>query len=182
MKDYSTLWEDWATAVESTGEEKQKLIESVHDEVKAGIDAIVKAAAEELSKRLEGGYMKDEEQVTKEVLAVTVWSGYLLYLTDNNIDAVKLKLNEVKATEELGSTWMEQYDKDQNKSLLMEIDPVISMFLEKLKQSKISYLLSKFPELMSKSYKRVSDSETFINWAAHQGYILGMLESKLSHQ
>ena len=101
-------------------------------------------------------------------------------IRDSNIDPQAINLLAQESTNGLGSEWVKNYDADMNKSLLEKIDPILSLIMEKETQEKMNRLLVEFRDLAELKYKDMNIIETFINWSAHQGYILGMLENESS--
>jgi hypothetical protein len=53
------------------------------------------------------------------------------------------------------------------------------MFLEKIKQDEINKMLIEFEDMQHASFKDVMVIDNFLNWSAHQGFILGFIEKDL---
>lgn len=180
MIDYTSVWIKFVAFFEIDEALRQKVINNLHDEVKKGFDVLTKVSMEELEHILPKELYKAINNELEQILALSVFQGYVLFLISNNIDPEKNKLSVVKSTQEVGRAWMQEYEKDKAKSLIEEIDPVISMYLEKSKQARMNQLLSVHSEINDRSYKEISSIDKFINWILHQGYLLGYLERILN--
>jgi len=224
MKDYKDIWIKWLALLEMKTEFRIEILDSLHDETKAGFDSITKISTEQLTADLENEAprptkcdvvssplsaaelksaeaehsihprsinvpwcsAKEDKDFWKEILSTieallsfSVWGGYMLFMIAKSIDPVKERLHEIKSSSDLGNKWIENYQKDQSKSLISEINPILSLFLEQGKQGRMNQLLLAHPEITKKSYKEIKQIEKFLYWAALQGYILGLLEIKL---
>ena len=180
MKDYKSILVKWLALNESDEETRKKLLSYLHEEVKKGLDVLTRIAINELERTLENKefFLKIKDTV-EGLVAFSAYGGYMLYLVENRIDPEKADLSHKKQTAKLGTTWTENYQKDQCKEFLLSIDPIISMFLEKGKQGRMNQLFLRFPECMAISYKDIGQIDTFLNWASHQGYIFGIIEQNL---
>jgi hypothetical protein len=181
MRDYKSILVKWLALNESDEEIRKKLLGFLHEEVKKGFDVLTRIAIQELERTIGDKVYLDKVKDTLEMLlAFSAYGGYMLYLVENNLDPEKLALNKKEETNKLGAEWVQNYDKDQCKSLLLTIDPIISMFMEKGKQGRMNHLFLLFPDSMKLPYKDMAQIDTFLNWIAHQGYIFGILENNLS--
>lgn len=181
MKDYKSLYVKWLAFFQLPEKERIDIVNQLHDEVKKGFDVITRLAIEELESEIsdKGLYQKIKAFLEGQI-AFSVYGGYLLFLIDNGIDPEKAKLKERVETSMLGTEWMMYYESSlMNKGLVMNIDPISSLFLEKGTQGRLNLLFLQFPELMKITCKEANALEKFLNWGAHQGYILGMLEEKI---
>ena len=177
MRDCKSIWERWYTLINT--DSAKKTLDLLHLEVHKGFDVITQISIEELQNKLKKELFDSIKEDLEMSLAICIWNGYALFLTDNNLDPVKDNFVARTETNELGNKWMENYTKDQSKELLMNIDPVLSMFLEKVMQNELNKLFYTKPEVADSPYKEVGHIENFYIWASHQGYILGLLENQL---
>ena len=180
VKDYRTIWIKWIALLHTDAKLRTEILRSLHIEVTNGLDVITRIAVEELENKVSE---KDLFILTKDAiessLAFSVWGGYMLFLIANNIDPEKENLIARGETNNLGNEWTKNYDKDQTKSLLAQIDPLLTLILEKETQERINTLFAAYPQLVEIRYKEIGYIDTFENWAAYQGFILGFLEQEL---
>ena len=180
MKDYTVIFTDWMKLLDKDVASRKKFIDSLHFETQKGFDVVVRIATEELHSQVSDTQLL--EKISKELefsLSVCVLSGYMLFLVDSGIDPLKDNLIARTETNELGNRWIADYEKDEGKSLLLKVDPILSMFLEKTQQGETNRLFVVHPEIIESSYKHIGKIQTFFNWAAHQGFIVGVLEQEL---
>ena len=178
---YPSLISKWWALFELRTDERKKILETLHDEVKKGFDVITRISMEELS----------SEFTNKEVLSVlynniesifsySVWGGYMLNLIFNARDPEKEKFKEKKETIKLGSKWVEIYHQDRAMSLVNKIDPLITAIFNRGSQVRLNQLFAILPDLQTQPYRDVALIEQFINWSNYQGYILAELERLLN--
>lgn len=179
MKDYKSIWIKWLVFFEAEPDLRKQLLDSLHDEVKKGFDVITRISTEELEHHLDAQIFGRIKTLFEMLVSYSVFGGYMLNLIYSGIDPKEKKLFSFKETSLLGSTWMEHYQKDQGKSLLLGIDPLISLFLDGAKQSRMNQLLLSYPDLQTVPHKQIGVIDNFLSWSSHQGYILALLEQKL---
>lgn len=180
MEDYKSIFVQWTGLLNQDIKSRKQFLEFLHLETQKGFDVIVRIAIEELEQQVtEKPLLEKIRQELETSFSVCVFSGYLLFLVSSEIDPKKENLVARSQTNELGSVWIQNYEKDQGKSLLLKIDPILSLFLEKTKQSEMNKIMYVFPEIIKSSYEQIGKIETFLNWAVHQGFILGILEQEL---
>lgn len=177
MKDYKAIWQKWYTLLNTNA--SQQTLDSLHIEVRTAFDIISQVGLEELQHHLNQQFFEQIKNTLKLSLTLCIWNGYALFLVENNLDPIKDNFIAKEETNELGNEWMENYNKDKFKNAIMEIDPVLSMFLEKAIQNEMNKLIAEQPTVLNSSYKEIGHIENFYTWSCHQGFILGMLENKL---
>ena len=181
VTDYKSVWIKWVAMMQLELKSRREMLALLHTEVTKGFDVITKIAAEEIE-----GNISDKENLktfmdaVEEYIAFSVYGGYMFFLITHSIDPQAINLLAQESTNGLGGEWVRNYDADMNKSLLEKIDPILSLIMEKETQEKMNRILVEFRDLAELKYKDMNIIETFINWSAHQGYILGMLENELS--
>lgn len=160
---------------------RREMLALLHTEVTKGFDVVTKIAVEEIESNIaDKEKLETCMEAIEEYIAFSVYGGYMLFLITHSIDPQTMNLLAQESTNGLGSEWVKNYDIDMNKSLLEKIDPILSLIMEKETQEKMNRLLVEFKDLAELKYKDMNLIEAFINWSAHQGYILGMLENELS--
>lgn len=182
MKDYKSLWEKWFSLVNQNLPSRKRLLDALHMETQKGFDVITRIATEELMNRIKKEIFHKVKDNVEASIALCVLSGYSLFLVDARIDPLKENFVDNTAVSDLGNLWMKHYENDRETSLLGNIDPVLSMFLEKVAQNEINRLFVMQPLLIDLPYRQVGHVESFYNWASHQGFILGILERQLIHK
>jgi len=141
---------------------------------------VVRVAIEESEDQIkDSAFFNQIKDFYEASLSLCVLSGYALFLVESKIDPIDTNLVVNIETNELGNLWFKEYEKNEHKDLLLEIDPILSMFLEKIKQDEIDKMLTEYEDMAAASFKDVSVIDTFLNWSLHQGFILAMLEQKL---
>lgn len=180
MTDYNEIFTKWIAFFEAPDETKKQVFEAIHLEVKKGFDIITRISKEETqavvtNKEFIG---KAHENLVR-LFAFSVLGGYMLFCIRNGIDLVQNSQKEKPEIAKIGDSWMESYRKDNFKSLIQSIEPLIVMMIEKGKQARMNQLIMSFPDMMELSFKDALQIEKFMRWAGLQGYILGILEQRL---
>jgi hypothetical protein len=179
-KNYEDIWKRWLLFLTVDIKKRKEILDAIHIEVKQGFDVVIKIAVEESEQQIENKVLFGEIKNFYEAsLSLCVFYGYSLFLVDNHIDPIKENLLINSETNELGNRWMEEHEKDQHRELILKIDPILSLFLEKIKQDELNKMLVEYEMLRSASYRDVNMLDTFLNWSSHQGFILAMLEFSL---
>ncbi len=181
MKDYQALWIKWEAILSSDIKEQKDLLDSLNIEVKKGFDVIVRIASEELIAQTDKKLESYKEDLEKN-LAILAFSGYLLYLVQSSTDPKESNLVAKTSTSELGTTWMESFEKDKGIRYVEQIDPVFSLLLDSRKQSCIDSLMNEKKDLAQLPYQLIHMIELYFLWTAQQGYIFGIIEQELSTQ
>lgn len=169
-------------ALALSDEERKKIFNRLHDEIAGSFDAIVKIASEEIEGKIDDDTFGKIKNDIEQILSFSIWGGYLLYSIAQGIviDENSFSTNKShKLSEHIGNRWTAEYEKDQVRSLLIQIDPIVSMFLEKAKQLRINELLATYPDLSQLPYSKFGQIDTFVSWAGYQGYVTGLLEDAL---
>lgn len=178
--DYKSAWIRWVTLYNSDLSERKKLLESLHPEVRKGFDIVVKIAYEEISTQVKDlKVLKDDIEFG---LSSLVFKGYLLFLVTQEIDPFESNLIANEKTNELGNLWMQNYEKDQDRSIIEKIDPIISIVMQNEKDNQFIILLKEHDDISKMPYSSIRLLELFYTWAIHQGFIFGMIENDLSDE
>ncbi len=183
MKDsynYKSAWTRWVALCSSDLSERKKLLENLHPEVRKGIDIVVRIAYEEISSQV-----KDLKILQDDIelgLSSLVLKGYLFFLVTQEIDPFESNLIASNKTNELGNVWMENYEKDQGRSIIEKIDPIISIIMQNEKNNQFIMLLKEHDDISKMPYNNIRLFELFYSWAIHQGFIFGMIENNLSDE
>jgi hypothetical protein len=181
MKDYLSLLSQWLEFNDQDLSKRKTFIDSLHIEVRKAFDVITRISLEELNhyiKELLADKIVNDS--IEESLAFCVYAGYTLFLTEHSINLSAQNMIAKHTTNILGDMWIEHYEKDQHKSFFTQIDPIVSMMLEKVAQLEINTLLYQLPQIAHFQYKQVEQINAFLNWATNQGYIIGLIEQELS--
>lgn len=176
---YSLMWSKWIALLTTDTATRGEILEALHYEVTKGLDVITRLAIEEFQAVATHPSLQSAKADIEISLASSAWSGYALFLIKEKIDPVEENVLARSTTNELGNKWMGYYEKDQTRSMLEQIDPIISLLLNKENENRINQLLITFPEFGEIPYKEFLHIETFHNWVSHQGYILGVIEQEL---
>lgn len=167
-------------ALTTLGEEDRKaLVERIHEEVTVGVQALAGIAAQEMEKLLSESNYADKEKYLKmgaPVLALAAFDGYLLSLMERGVNPETAKLTENEETKGLGERWSKGYEKDQNVSLIQQIDPIIGLLLARMHELRVNQMLSFQPDIIELPYKTTEKLHQYFGWAVYQGYVMGALE------
>lgn len=179
MKDYVDIWTRWIAFLQSDLTTRKEVLDSLHLEVRQGFSIISKVSLEEVQHNFSNeGFFHTLESDLDTALQYAIWCGYTLFLMSEGIDPVEDNLISKSQTNELGNMWMEHYEKDKTNSLLVEIDPILSLFLQNVSQSQFNQLF--VGKKIDISYEKASQLIAFLQWTAYQGYVFGMIEKKLN--
>jgi hypothetical protein len=181
MKDYFDVLNKWSTFSAGGKELRKEVLDSLHTEVKKSFDVITRISIQEIGGQVENKeYFEKVTQLLEGLLAFSIFGGYILFMIEKGMDPVGSDLASRESTQDLGRVWVEEQKKDGMKDMLSAVDPIVSMFLVKAKQTRMNQLFASFPETMEVSYKDVALIDKFLGWAGHQGYIVGQIEDNLS--
>ncbi len=179
MKDYKDFLNKWSALSAGGKELRKRLLDRLHEEVKKSFDVITRITIEEISTRIGNKqYLEKTRSILEGLSAFSIFGGYLLYLVENNIDPEKVDLVQRESSKGIGRIWVSEQKKDSMKKMLTEIDPIISMFILKAKEGRMNQLFASFPETMQESYKDIALIDKFLNWAGHQGFLVGKIENE----
>jgi len=182
--DYKQLWDRWVTLTLITEEDRADMIEHLHEEVTSGITALATLANAQVSELLEeakyskaGAYL----QAIAPISALAALDGYFLSLMERGVNPQKVQLFKTESTKGLGERWSKGHKKDQNRSYIDGIDPVIVLMLERIYDLRVNQALSFHPDIVELPYKVTEKIHQYLGWAVYQGYVIGVMEDELSH-
>ncbi|MCL4200205.1 hypothetical protein KJZ67_02590 [Patescibacteria group bacterium] len=181
--DYKQLWDRWVSLTLLTEEDRAEMIERLHEEVTSGITALATLGVAQMEKVLaEQAYGKKDEylKAVAPVVALSALDGYFLSLMERGIHPQKADLAKQESTKAVGETWSRGHQKDQNKSYVEKIDPVVILMLERIYDLRVNQTLSFHPEIVELPYKVTEKLHQYIGWAVYQGYVIGEMENELS--
>lgn len=180
MTDYKEIYIKWLAYFEIDENARLEIYNNFHEEIQKAFEIIVTIAIEELEHAMaDKMFYQKIKSLLEEQFFIFMVAGYILYLITNKIDPDKENLKNRETTSGVGSEWMREYDKDQLKTLLEAIDPILQLFLYQQAENRMNYFFLHHPEIMHMSYKEVSKLEKIMKWTIGQGYIFGELEKKL---
>lgn len=181
MTDYKQLFDRWVMLTTLPEEDRKSLVELMHEEVTTSVQAFAGLGAVEMDKILKAAEYPKRETYIKTaapVLALAAFDGYLLALMEKGINPQTADLVSRGSTKGLGERWSAAYGKDQNISILQEIDPITGLILGKMQEVRVNQMLSFYPEIIDLPYKITEKLHQYIGWAVHQGYVLGVMEQQ----
>lgn len=181
MKDYFDVLNKWSVFSAGGKELRKQVLDSLHTEVKKSFDVITRISIQEIGGQIQDkSYLERITQLLEGLLAFSIFGGYLLFMVEKGVDPVTAGLGNRTGTADLGKIWVEEQKRDGMKDMLSAIDPIISMFLVKAKQTRMNQLFASFPDTMEVSYKDVALVDKFLGWAGHQGYLIAQIEENLA--
>ena len=175
------MWDRWIALTILSEEDRQDLVENLHEEITSGVTALATLANAQMGKMLnEAKYEKAEDylRAVAPVTALAALDGYFLSLMERGINPQKERLAEKKLTVGLAKRWSQGHEKDQNRSYIDKIDPIIALLLERIYELPVNQILSFHPEIVEQPYKINEKLHQYIGWAVYQGYVLGVLEKE----
>lgn len=182
--DYKQLWDRWVALTLISEEDRADMIEHLHEEVTSGVTALATLANAQVAKILgDAKYDKADEYLKSiaPVSALAALDGYFLSLMERGVNPQKANLAAIAATKELGKRWSEGHKKDQNKSYINAIDPIIVLMLERIYDLRVNQTLAFHPDIVELPYKITEKIHQYLGWAVYQGYVIGVMEDELSH-
>jgi|GEM_PF-703941 len=180
--DYNELWTKLVVFFDAKPEERSNFVEKLHSEITSGFDTITKISMEEIEKKIQDAELFSQiQELVEAQLAFSVMTGYVAYLFVKDVDPEKEKFKDREKTGKIGEEWTKSQTKNQTKEYLKDIDFVVSMLLEKSTGGRINQILLNHPESKDTPYIDMALIETFLNWSAHQGFVLGLIEHDLNN-
>lgn len=179
MTDYKQLWDRWVGLTLLSEDDRAEMVEKLHEEVTSGVTALATLANGQMANVLEEAGYKDAEAYLKAVAPVTALGaldGYLLSLMERGVNPEKMDLKDRPSTAGLGERWMAGQKKDQNRSYIDNIDPVVTLMLERIYDLRVNQVLSFHESIVELPYKVTEKLHQYIGWCVYQGYVLGVLE------
>jgi len=181
MKDYLSILIKWTALNESNILAQKELLNDLNIEITKGFDVITRITNEEVDSQT-GERFKNHANNMENVIAQLIFAGYKLFLIQGNIDPKEKNLIAETSTNVLGNVWMENFEKDQSKSLFEKIDPILSLMMEREVRNKLTAILQSDNTSDSTTYKVSFIIENLLVWAINQGYILGIIEHDLTNR
>lgn len=182
-QNHNDLWNRWLALASLPKEDVATLINSLHQEVRAGCELIGKAAHEEMKKIVRDTSFTEKDAYLNYASTINVgaaYSGYLIFLIVNTIDPTSTSLKARSSTERLGSVWVEGYEKDEHKTIIETMNPWTLHILRQATDIKIDQQLALCPSVVNQPYRITERLNEYIKWSVYQGYVLGYLEKSLS--
>src|SRR3989344_6443704 len=181
MTDYLSLWNRMLALSVLPDEDRKALVGNLHPETRAGIEMLGSVAAAQMREILKDGAFDKKDDYLKAAGPVLIWSalnGYCLYLMTQNVNPLTTDLKGREDTKNLGNRWIGQFQRDQNRSYIEKIDPIVSMLLGKISELRVNQLLALVPQVIDLPYKTTERLNQHIGWAVYQGFVLGVMESE----
>lgn len=180
--DYKQLWDRWVALTLLSEEDRAEMIEQLHEEVTSGVTALATLANAQMGKLLaDAKYPKAEEylKALAPVSALAALDGYLLSLMEHGINPQKANLSKKSTTKGLGQRWSVGHKKDQNRSYIDKIDPMIQLMLERIYDLRVNQSLSFHPEIVELPYSVTEKLHQYLGWSVYQGYVIGRMEAEV---
>ncbi len=181
---YTQLFDRWVALTTLSEKDRGDLLNNLHEEVVSGTQTFASLACSEMGRVLdEAGYKERNVylEAIAPVVAMAALDGYLLSKIERGVNPITEKLASQESSKGLGNRWSTQFQKDQSRSYIDKIDPIVEMLLQKIQDLRINQAISFHKEIIDLPYKSVEQVHQYIGWCIHQGYVLGVLEQELSH-
>ncbi len=179
MTDYLEIWNRFNVLMVLPDEDRKTLVENLHEETRAGIEMLASLAASEMAELLKNTEFSKKYEYLKAagpILSFACLNGYCLYLLFQKVNPLTTNLSNRATTEKLGETWMTNYRKDQNKSYIDKIDPILSLMLGQIQEIRVNQLLALVPDVIELPYKITERLHQSIGWSVFQGFVIGVME------
>ena len=182
MLNYRDIWERYSGVSLLSEEDAKEYLSRLHEELKAGLEMMGGVAGAEVAEVLKDVSVEKKDallQAIATILTFTALAGYTLYLVEHGVNPLGVDLKDRESTKGLGNRWMEGYKRDQHQPLLQVIDPLVKLMLGNIRDIRMNQLLAIRPDIIELPYKTTERIAQYIGWAAHEGYVLGVMESQL---
>ena len=181
---YTQLFDRWVKLTTLSEKDRADLLQNLHEEVVSGTQTLAALSCSEMGRVLDEAKYEARNtylEAIAPVVAMAALDGYLLAKIEQGVNPQVEKLATRESTNGLGNRWSAQFQKDQSRSYIDKIDPIVSMLLQKITDLRINQAISFHKEVIDLPYKQVEQMHQYIGWCVHQGYVLGVVEQELSH-
>lgn len=181
---YTQLFDRWVTLTTLSENDRADLLQNLHEEVVSGTQTLGALSCSEMGRVLDEAKYEDRNvylEAVAPVVAMAALDGYLLSKIVQGINPLTEQLSTRASTTTLGNRWSSQFQKDQSKSYIDKIDPIVGMILHKITDLRINQAVSFHTKIIDLPYTIVEHVHQYIGWCVHQGYVLGEVEQELTH-
>lgn len=181
---YTQLFDRWVALTTLSEKDRGDLLNNLHEEVVSGTQTLGALACSEMGRVLDEAKYEARNvylEAVAPVVAMAALDGYLLALIEREVNPQTEELAFRESTKGLGNKWSTQFQKDQSRSYIDKIDPILVMILQKIQELRINQALSFHREVIDLPYKVTEQLHQYIGWCVHQGYVLGVMEQELRH-
>lgn len=181
---YTQLFDRWVALTTLSEKDREELLAHLHEEVVSGTQTLASLACSEMGRVLDEVNYKARDaylEAVAPVVAMAALDGYLLSKIEQGVNPLTEQLSLKESTKGLGNRWSSQFQKDQSRSYIDKIDPIVGMILQKVNALRINQAISFYTGIIDLPYKTVENAHQYIGWCVYQGYVLGVVEQELSH-
>lgn len=181
---YTQLFDRWVVLTTLSEKDRGDLLNNLHEEVVSGTQTLGALACSEMGRVLDEAKYEARNvylEAVAPVVAMAALDGYLLALIEREVNPQIEELASRESTKGLGNKWSTQFQKDQSRSYIDKIDPILVMILQKIQELRVNQALSFHREVIDLPYKVTDQLHQYIGWCVHQGYVLGVMEQELRH-
>jgi len=174
----ASVYNRWSALAELTPQDLQQIFDRLPVQIKAATDVLTKIGVEDADEILSSIEISDKEHYLESIGAVVAGSaffGYTLYLLSKNINPESADFNSLMC-EDFEQKWTEHFEKNECEDFIQKIDPLFLLILSKSAELFINRLLALYPNSVDLSYKVTERIHQHVNWALHQGFVLGMIQ------
>jgi len=174
----TSVYNRWSALAELSPQDLQKIFDQLPVQIKAATDVLTKIGVEDADEILNRTEISDKEHYLESIGAVVAGSaffGYALFLLSKNINPESADFNGLVG-DDFEQKWTEHFEKNECEELIQKIDPLFLLILNKSTELFINRLLALYPNSVDLPYKITERIHQHINWALHQGFVLGTMQ------
>lgn len=182
LMDYLELWNRWVELTTLSEKDRATMMDNLSENVTKASQALAMLSAAEMKQQLEKHGYKEWNtylETATPILMLGTLDGYLLSLMVQGNNPLNINEKSIKTSDNLSDRWQEVYQKDQGRSYTEQIDPIISLFLQKIQELRVNQILALHPDIIKLPYETTERLTQYIGWSIRQGYVLGLLQEKI---
>lgn len=177
--DYLTLWDRWIALSALPEKDRSTLMDKLSKNVTKATQTLAILSAAEIKQQFEKIAYKEWNtylEIVTPLLMLGALDGYLLSLMAKGENPMTNNTKSEKSSDNLSDSWAALYQKDQCKSYVEQIDPIVSLLLQKIQELRVNQILALYPEIIKLPYEVTERLNQYVGWSVQQGYVLGLIE------
>lgn len=176
--DYLELWNRWVALTTLSEKDRSTMIGKLSGGVTEAVQTLTVLTVAEMKNQLEKSHYKELDkylETAAPIVNLAVLDGYLLSLIVQGKNPMKTDIEKNMPQDNISDRWSVEYEKDECKEYLDQIDPIVSLFLQKIQELRVNQILVIYPEIVQQPYETTERLNQYIGWAIRQGYVLGLV-------
>lgn len=176
--DYLELWNRWVALTTLPEKDRNTMMGKLSDDVTKAAQTLTVLTLAEMKNQLEKNRYKELNtylEVVTPIATLGILDGYLLSLIVHGKNPMINDIGENITKDSISDRWITKYEKDKCKEYVDQIDPIVSLFLQKIQELRINQILTMHPEIIKQPYEITERLNQYLGWAIQQGYILSII-------